>query len=157
MIEIPASAARRLWHGLKLVVALACVVALMWLHIGVVFPRVTVTLLIQSDVPLFNVGVTMDGVPLSGQYGTPEPSTVFAWAIPEPLRGSRYAVNWSASDGRVGSLERSASFDERARHCIYVLRINAEARATREDWTTICRCDPPPIPPHRHLSPGECQ
>ena len=73
--------AQAVWRRGRWVFAGAFVLALLWLHIGVVFPRGTQTLIIRSEVPLHNVSVTMDGTELEGRFRDINARTLFAWAI----------------------------------------------------------------------------
>lgn len=144
------------WRRGRWLFAGLSVLALVWLHLGVVFPRPTQTLVIRSEVPLFNVHVTMNGTELDGRYGSFSGGKVFAWAISHAERPSRFVLTWNTEDGRRERLESSGSFHKEALHCIHSLRVNAEGQAGRDDWMTICRCDPAHEIPGRTLSQGAC-
>lgn len=148
--------AQAVWDRGRWVFAGVLVLAVLWLHIGVVFPRPTQTLVIRSEIPLHNVSVTMDGTELDGRYGAAHARTIFAWTITRATESSLFVLTWSTADGRAERLERWGSYDKQAVHCLHSLRVNAEGRAGAEDWMTVCRCDPTPETPYRTLSQGEC-
>ena len=125
---------------LLVLAALLGTVALVWLHIPVVLPPITGTLVLVSETQLSEVRATWNGEPMRLAFENHEPGTLFAWQLDWMSHPQRFALTCRTAEGRMERFERSASFGVPSGRCIYLLQLDATEEASRGRWGDACRC-----------------